>query len=317
MRTVIEGQLKRKKYVKKIIKVTAVLTLFLVIVLTAIPPLIMGGMINQSVQFSQVYQASDYDLDAQELHLTTEDGYQISAFEVEVERPKAIIIFISGIHNPSVTAFFGHAKMASDNGYASILYDMRAHGESEGEVISLGYRETLDTQAVVDYIRSQEKYREVPIVVYGLSMGGAVAINSIGQIPEIAALISMSAYSSWQDVFIENMIALGAPKMVATMQRPFLELYTAYKFGLNTRNIYPENQIKNLGDRPALIMHSTNDSEVSFSNFERIIAQAPSHVETFTREGDYHFFTTDILHPENDKEYAQRVLAFLDSHLGD
>lgn len=286
------------------------------IVLAAIPPLIMGDMINQSVQFDTVYESSEFGLEAKELTLTTEDGYQISAFEVDVNNPKAIIIFISGIHNPSVTAFYGHAKMLSENGYASILYDMRAHGKSEGEVISLGHLETLDTQAVVDYIKSQEKYRELPIVVYGLSMGGAVAINSIGQIPEISGLVSISAYSSWEDVFVENMVALGAPKLLTIVQKPFVKLYTVYKFGLNTADIYPKKQIENLGARPALLMHSTDDSQIHISNFERIIAKAPSHVETWIREGDYHFFTTDFLHPENDEEYAQGVLMFLNSHFG-
>ncbi|MFN7253475.1 MAG: alpha/beta hydrolase [Anaerobacillus sp.] len=274
-------------------------------------------MINQAVQFDTVYESSDFGIESKELSLTTEDGYRISAFQVDVNSPKGIVIFISGIHNPSVTAFFGHAKLLSENGYASILYDMRAHGKSEGEVISLGHLETLDTQAVVDYIRSQKKYSDLPIIVYGLSMGGAVAINSTGQIPEISGLISISAYSSWEDVFIENMALSGAPKWLTIIQKPFVKLYTVYKYGLNTADIYPKKQIENLGDRPALIMHSTEDSQIDISNFERIIAQAPSHVETWTRDGDYHFFTTDFLHPENDKEYAQRVLMFLDSHFSD
>ncbi|OIJ20182.1 hypothetical protein BKP45_10245 [Anaerobacillus alkalidiazotrophicus] len=300
-----------------ILSITAIITLISIVVLAAIPPLIMGGMINQSVQFDTVYKSSDYGIEATELSLMTEDGYQISAFEVEVQSPKAVIIFISGIHNPSVTAFFGHAKMLSENGYASILYDMRAHGKSEGDVISLGHLETLDTQAVVNYIGSKEKYSELPIIIFGLSMGGAVAINSIGQIPELSGVISISAYSSWEDVFIENMVSAGAPKMLTIIQKPFVKLYTVKKFGLKTANIYPEKQIKNLGNRPALIMHSTEDSQIHFSNFERIIAQAPSHVETWTRQGDYHFFTTDFLQPENDKEYAQRVLMFLNNHFDD
>ena len=312
----IEPQPKQKKYRKITVAVLAINALIFIVVLASIPPLIMGDMINQHVKFTSVYEASEYGLEATELMLETEDGYQISAFDVYVEDPKAVIIFISGIHNPSVTAFFGHAKMLSEHGYASILYDMRAHGKSDGEVISLGYLETLDTEAVVNYIQTAEHYNDPPILVHGLSMGGAVAINSIGQIPEIAGLISMSAYSSFEDVFIENMVNSGAPQFLGTLQKPFVKLYSLYKFGLSTSSIYPERQIKNLGDRPALIMHSTEDSQVPYSNFERIIVQAPEHVETWTRQGDLHFFTTDFMHPENDSEYAARVLSFLERHFG-
>ena len=85
------------------------------------------------------------------LVLTTADGLNVVAYEVAVEQPNAAVIFLSGIHNPSVTAFFGHARMLLDQGYASILLEMRAHGESEGEVIALGFEEYRDAQAVVDY----------------------------------------------------------------------------------------------------------------------------------------------------------------------
>jgi uncharacterized protein len=69
--------------------------------------------------------------------------------------------------------------MLLDEGYASILLEMRVHGESEGEVIALGYEEYLDVQAVVDYIKRNHSYSGVPIVVYGLAMGGAAAVCPI------------------------------------------------------------------------------------------------------------------------------------------
>lgn len=45
-----------------------------------------------------------------------------------------------------------------EKGYASILLEVRGHGQSEGNQISLGYKETYDVDAVVKYIKSQEKY---------------------------------------------------------------------------------------------------------------------------------------------------------------
>jgi pimeloyl-ACP methyl ester carboxylesterase len=285
-------------------------------ILAATPPLVMGDMINLHVDFKTTYDAEDFGLEVSELTLRTVDGYGISAFEVEADDPKAVIIFISGIHNPSVTAFFGHARMFREHGYASVLYDMRAHGKSEGDVITLGYLETHDTQAVVDYIRSKGAYQDLPIIVYGLSMGGTVAINSIGQIPEIAGLVSMSAYSSWEDVFQENMLAMGFPELLTKVQKPFVKLYTVLKFGWKTSNIYPAKQIANLGSRPALLIHSLGDTQVPYGNLARIVEQAPSQVETWTRPGDEHMIIPDFLHPENDAEYAGGVLEFFERNFG-
>lgn len=314
---VINTKDRRRRRSRRILfGILVLLVLALLGVLVAIPPLVMGDMINLHVQFGTIYKAEDFGLEARELTLQTTDGYSISAFEVEAQDPKGMIIFISGIHNPSVTAFFGHARMFREHGYASVLYDMRAHGKSEGDVISLGHLEPLDTKAVVDYIKTRESYKDLPIVVYGLSMGGAVAINSIGQTPEISGLVSISAYSSWEDVFMENMLAMGAPALLARIQRPFVKLYTLYKFGIKTADIYPKKQIQNLMDRPALIMHSTGDSQVHFANFERIMEEAPEHVETWIRQGDHHMMSTDFLYPENDPEYAQRVLDFFAQNFG-
>jgi uncharacterized protein len=284
-------------------------------ILAAIPALVMNDMVNMQVRFAQTWSGAEQGLTPERLVLTTQDGLDLVAYEVYVENPKAVVIFLSGIHNPSVTAFFGHARMLLDEGYASILLEMRAHGESEGEVIGLGFKEHRDTRAVVDYIRANPRYAERPIVVYGLSMGGAVAINSIGQISEIEALISMSAYSAWDDVFLDIM---GAQGLVAAMQRPFVRLYTALKYGWDNRGINPKDEIQKLGDRPALLIHSRGDTQVPYANFERLVAHAPVHVETWVREGDLHFIVQGglFLTPYEDTEYAERILGFLDRHFG-
>jgi len=311
---------KGRKRVKFIIKtIAAVLFLAVLIALIIIPPMIMKDMVDLHIDFKDTYQASNFDLTAKELILTTSDDYDIAAYEVDTKNPKAVVIFISGIHNPPVTSFFGHAKLLKEKGYASILYDMRAHGDSEGDTICLGYKEVLDTKAVVDYITSNEQYTDIPIVVFGVSMGAATAINSIGEIAEIDGLISLSAYSSWDDAFYDNMLTMGAPKGYAWIQRPFVKLYTNFKYGFDTANITPEKEITKLGDRPALLMHSLSDSQVPYANFTRIMKNAPEQVETWVREGDMHFIVKEdaFLEPEMDPEYALKIMNFLEEHFGD
>jgi alpha-beta hydrolase superfamily lysophospholipase len=316
----LQGQKKGKRKgrrIKKILIITVSILLFLFfITLLVLPPVIMNDMVNLHVDFKETFHASDYNLTAKDLELTTSDGVKISAHEVYTENPKAVIIIISGIHNPSVTAFYGHAKFFKEHGYASILYDMRAHGDSEGDTVCLGYKEHLDTKAVVEYIKADDRYQEVPIVVFGVSMGGATAINSIGEISEIDGLISSSAYASWEDAFYDNMVYMGAPKGYAFVQKPFVKLYTNLKYGFDTAKITPEKEIKKLGDRPALIMHSKGDTQVPYRSYEQIMKNAPEHVETWVREGDLHFIVQEEAFddPDKDPEYAETILSFLDTH---
>ena len=304
----------KKRWKKVIFWLFIVFIVSFLSLLIAIPTLISSKILNTHVDFSTVYKAEDYGLSAEKLTLETADQLKVMAYEVGVENPKAVVIFLSGIHNPSVTAFYGHAAMLKEQRYASILLEMRAHGESEGDVIGVGFTEVQDVQAVVDYIQKQEKYNDVPIVLYGLSLGGAVAINATGMIPEVDGLMSFSSFASYEDMFVDNMRKEGAPEAYITIQKPFIQLYTMMKFGIKRSDLAPEKQIQNLRERPALIYHSKEDSQINYHHFETIMENAPSHVEKRVVDGDKHFPTEDLLNPKEDKEYEEMMLNFLDKH---
>jgi fermentation-respiration switch protein FrsA (DUF1100 family) len=78
----------------------------------------------------------------------------------------------------------------------------------------------------------------------------------------------------------------------------------------------PIDQIASLGNRPALLVHSREDSQIPFASFERLLSKAPAHVEFWVREGDAHMICGDYVDPRNDPEYAERILSFLKRHFG-
>lgn len=206
--------------------------------------------------------------------------------------------------------------MLNDHGWSALLVEMRAHGNSEGEQICFGMKEWMDVKAGVDYLTETSNYGELPIVVWGTSMGGATAINAIGEIEEIDGLISCSAFSSWPDIFQEYMEQGGVPAIFATFEAPFINLYLGFKIGFQYLDINPINEIKNLDGRPALLMHSTEDTQVPYANFERIMDAKTQEISVFTREGDYHFIIGEELmeHPEEDVEFSKTILEFLDKN---
>lgn len=299
---------------KKILKttvstlITTVIITFVVLVVIAI--MVTRSMSNKHINFNKTWEASEYGLTSQHIFTTTTDGFKISSWEVAVDTPKAVIICLSGIQNPSVTGFYGHAKMFSDNGYASILTDVRGHGESDGQNICLGYNEPYDVNSVVSYIKSKPEYANKPVVVMGLSMGALIAINSIGQNDSIDGLISLSAPSAWEDMFYDSMIQ-QAPKFLAYAAKPIVQIVAAIKFGENPIRTRAKSAIKRIGTRPALLMHTKLDSEVGFGNFERIKKGAPQQTEYLVREIDEHFITSEFFNPQVDTTYSQTILNFL------
>ena len=305
---------------KRIKKIILGITVGFLVLLTAfrisLPFLIINKMVNMHVNFTEVWRAEDFNIKADHFFVKTDDGLNISAYEVKVDNPRAIIVCLSGIHYPSATAYIGHAKLFRDHDYATIFFDMRAHGESDGDMICMGYKEYLDTKAIVKYIETKPEYQDVPIVVMGLSLGASTAIISAGEIPEIDGLISLSAFSSWEDIFYDKMLAY-TPGFFAKLERPFVTFSVRAKYKVNSKLISPKNEITKLGSRPALLMHSKGDSEVPFVNIERIIDKAPSHVETFIREGDLHLIVHGkFTEPEKDAEYSAVLIGFLEKNFG-
>jgi pimeloyl-ACP methyl ester carboxylesterase len=275
------------------------------------------GYATYDYPLQDIYYASDYGLNEKQLYLTTEDGYNIWVSEIYTEKPKAVIIYLSGIVQPSVTYFYGHAKFMQDNGYSSILLEVRGHGKSDGKQICLGYEEVKDVQAVVDYINSDEKYQGVPIVLQGVSMGGAIAVNSFGQINDIDALIAMSAYSSFEDAALDIMSNYYVPEFIKQIEKPFLRSALHMIFGKEkVDTLKPLKQIEHANGRPVFLIACKDDKGVPVESTYRL-KKAYEEAEIWIRNSWEHFIVLgcDFKNMAQDTEYCNKILDFLERKL--
>lgn len=271
------------------------------------------GYVTEDYPLQDIYFASDYSLDGTQMYLETRDRLNVWCYETNVEKPKAVVIYLTGIIQPSITYFYGHAAWMKENGYSTILLEVRGHGQSDGNRICLGYEETKDVRAVVNYIKSQDKYKGVPIVLHGVSMGGAIAVNAFGQIDEIDALIAMSAYSSFEDAVMDLMEQHHVPGFIRTIEKPLVKLALEMSFGKDAVNeVKPIKQIKNAGERPALLIACTRDTNVPSINTERL-KKANPNVQTWVRDSWEHFIVQncDFKNMTEDEEYCKVILEFL------
>jgi fermentation-respiration switch protein FrsA (DUF1100 family) len=264
------------------------------------------------------YESLEFGIASERITLTTDDSLAIAAWRTRAESTKGTVIILSGIQNPSVTAFFGYAKMLADNGWDSLLIEMRARSESEGEEIGFGMTEWLDVKAGVDFLSTDVAVKELPIVTMGTSMGGGTVLIAAGELPEVDAVISISAFSSWPDLFVDNMTMFGMPKFIGVLDVPFVNMYAGFHFGFDKLRYSPLNGIANLEERPILMMHSTEDTQVPYSEFEKLLAAANKNnvdVTTFIREGDEHFVCYEEYFdtPTEDIEFSNAIVNFLDS----
>ena len=271
-------------------------------------------LVDKHVDYDVIFDARDFGLPAPDsLTLKDADGFGIFAYEVCPKQPKGVVICLSGIENPSVTAFYGHAAEFFKANVATIMPDLRGHGKSDGNRICLAYEEARDVKAVTDYIKSNAKYKDIPVIVMGVSMGGAVAIRSIGENKDIDGLIALSAFSSLED-FLQASREAFLPMIPAEQLAGITRQVVKEKYGVDSSVSSPLYALRGLNNRPVLMMHSRQDSQVPYSCFEKLSAEASKYtidLDTMTVEGDEHFICKDFTKPSADKEYMRQVMRFI------
>lgn len=275
---------------------------------------VVGWLVGKHVDYNKIYDARDFGLPAPDsLCLTAADGMRIFAYEICPDKPKGVIVCLSGIENPSVTAYYGHAAEFYKEGVATIMPDLRGHGKSDGNRICLAYEETQDVKAVTDYIKTKAIYKDVPVIVMGVSMGGAVAIRAFAENSDIDALVSLSAFSSVEDFMRHNRRML-LPGVTEEHLDTVIGNVVRKTFGVNAQEASPVAALKGSNRRPVMFMHSRQDTQVPYSCYGRLVDEAGKYtadIDTMTVEGDRHFICDDFVHPAADKEYMRRLMRFV------
>jgi len=74
-------------------------------------------------------------------------------------------------------AFLTPAAQLYQFGYSSLLVDFRGSGGSSGNDTTLGLREADDVAAT--FVYAQQHWPGLPIILYGISMGGAAILRAV------------------------------------------------------------------------------------------------------------------------------------------
>jgi pimeloyl-ACP methyl ester carboxylesterase len=83
-----------------------------------------------------------------------------------------------------------------DAGWNALLFDLRHHGESAGAATTFGAKEKEDVRAAAGLARERSP---VPVVLWGVSLGGASVVLAAAEDPSVAGVICDSSYRSLSD----------------------------------------------------------------------------------------------------------------------
>jgi fermentation-respiration switch protein FrsA (DUF1100 family) len=218
---------------------------------------------------------------------TTEDGVRLHAWYAAAESALATIVLSHGnAGNISHRIYLMRHLLRS--GLNVLMYDYRGYGRSEGTPSEEGiYR---DGRAAFDYAASLSTVDSSKIILWGTSLGGAVAVEVATQRPA-AGVILESTFTSARDV--------------ARVAYPFLPV----KFVIRAKF----DSIGKIGKvrAPLLVMHGDQDSIIPIELGRKLYEAAPEPKEFYTIVGADHNDTYLV----GADAYFEKVRQFIQSAL--
>ena len=130
----------------------------------------------------------DLGLDYETVSFETSDGLTLHGWYIPSQN-RAAVILLHGIA-ASRTMMLDVAALLTEAGYGALLLDLRAHGESEGDVVPYGGPEGEDVRAAVAFLQAQDEVDPDRIGVLGWSLGAQVALIGAAQVPEVRAVVA-------------------------------------------------------------------------------------------------------------------------------
>ena len=128
--------------------------------------------------------------------IRSRDGLRLHGRYYHVKDGAPLQIQMHGYRGHAYRDFCGGNKLAREAGLNTLVVDQRAHGESEGHVISFGINERWDCLAWAAY--AAERWPGIPISLAGVSMGAATVLMA-SDLPlpeEVKGIIADCGYSS-------------------------------------------------------------------------------------------------------------------------
>lgn len=258
-----------------------------------------------------------------------------------VMRPAFIITHGFGSHKGAGNVL-SLVAMLGGWGYATLRFDMRGCGESEGEkgrVICL--EQVADTQSALSYLESRKEVDSKRIALIGSSFGAAVSLYTGGIDKRVAAVISSGGWGHGERKFrgqhpsaeqwkkFTDILAAGKEHKAKTGQSLWVDRYdivpipehlrhnvlqgSIEQFPVDTAlsmcDFRAEDVIAGLSPKPLLLLHSSVDS----------VTPTEQSIGLFLKAGqpkDLHFFneTDHFMFAEGNKRVLTTVHDWLKTY---
>lgn len=297
---------------KKLIKYLIIITIVILVIGFGGITYFTNSIINQQANTRVVKDSdliNDYSNLIDQVETKTSDNLRINSWRFTVDNPEGVVVVIHGMHGQDGSSLLDFGKFFYDNNYETFCIDLRAHGKSEGNKIGFGYTETRDLNSLLDWIKTQPKYKDKEVILFGLSMGGATAINTAPFRSDIDKIISVSSFASYERTFLDYMRKDEVPEYIVQAFKPSIRMLLSVKYNTSPTKNAPVFNIKDI-NIPTLLIHGSNDEQISVNQAHELKENGKENVQLWVVKDYKHLVVTDILKEENDW-YRERLVDFI------
>lgn len=214
------------------------------------------------------------------------------------------VLLLHGIRSDR-TSMMARARFLKKAGFASLMIDLQAHGETQGEKITFGFRESENAQAAVAYLRNVRGCKKIAAI--GVSLGGAASL--LGTAPlAVDALILESVYATIETA-VTNRLAIRMGGL-APWVAPLFIYQIPYRLDVPLAALRPLDAIKK-NHAPVLVIGGSADRHTKLEDTQRLFNNAAEPKELWIIQDaihqDFYKFAGGL--------YEQKVLAFLQKYL--
>jgi len=221
-------------------------------------------------------------LSYEDIYFITQDNKKINGWFIPSgDKAGHTLLFFHG-NGGNISHRLDKIKIFHDLGLNVFIIDYRGYGKSEGSPSEAGLY--LDAKASYSFLIDKLKIKPHSIILYGESLGGAVALELATQV-DASAVITEETFSSMRDI--------------AKDIYPFLpSFFVSDKFNSLSK-------IRKLSI-PKLIIHSKDDEMIPFRHAQKLYDAAEEPKTLAVIDGSHNSAFLD-----SGKDYKNHILEFI------
>ncbi|MFH1782490.1 MAG: alpha/beta hydrolase [Candidatus Omnitrophota bacterium] len=226
----------------------------------------------------------DIGLKYEDVYFETKDGVRINAWFVPSTGSRFVILFLHG-NGGNISNRLDKIAILNEIGCDVFIIDYRGYGRSSSRPSEEGFY--IDAESSYDHLINKKNIPSQKIVLYGESLGGAVAVD-LATKREIRAIITEATFSNVKDA--------------ARVIYPWLPTY------LIAAEFDSLSKIKDI-NVPKLIMHSRSDDLIPFSQSIKLYNAAPNPKQHIVLGGDHNdsYISSKDLYSQSIKNFLNTL----------